>query len=619
VHTLTARSSSKEGDPSRAAYVIIDGKVELAISGSKSPTQLAVLEEGEILGEMGVLDGSPRSATAHAVGRVRVRIIPGEMLLDSLANEPEKAMAVMGKLAQRLRTTDEKLVRVSAEGEKMKANSKPGKENKSARKAKPSEPFIVGLVQKLFGKRRIKVSSRLQVVVAPFLGEGGLEQVKFIVSDLNKHKDFKAQPLNKPLGAEPALDPTDELMGNTAAARQHLVETDADLVIWGEIPEPGVTLHLRFVSTAEFFDDSPGTFGPATALIIPLESELDFSPLLLATAFAATTPRDKAKALRIRAALPPQLEAAQPLIGDLPKNMTSRERAAIHICFGNAVAVAASHGTPELYRVAADSFTTGLKLIQRTESPIAWVFARKNQGAVLQAHGERTNKTAVLTTAAEAFRDVLQAINKDLFPRDWAATQFRLGTVLYRIDLKSGETELLKEGLVAYQSALQVFNRTEFPLRWAEVMNSFAQAAQVLGRELGNLEVLEKAVDACRKALEIRTRDTMPALWAATQNNLGSALFQLGRLSEEREDLEGAEEAFSLARDYYKEKKASKMVALTERNLSHVERVLGRFAGRDIPKMHWEEAEEDSEAATDPEDAEVDAEAEPDANKEDAS
>ena len=67
---------------------------------------LAILKPGEMLGEMGIFDQSPRSATARAVGNVTVNKIGRDEFLESLKEEPDAAFRFIGKLVERLRTTN---------------------------------------------------------------------------------------------------------------------------------------------------------------------------------------------------------------------------------------------------------------------------------------------------------------------------------------------------------------------------------------------------------------------------------------------------------------------------------------------------------------------------------
>jgi CRP-like cAMP-binding protein len=65
-----------EGDISNVAYVIESGRVEIYRTlANGERTSLALLEAGQMFGEMGVLDAAPRSASARAVTDVVVRTV----------------------------------------------------------------------------------------------------------------------------------------------------------------------------------------------------------------------------------------------------------------------------------------------------------------------------------------------------------------------------------------------------------------------------------------------------------------------------------------------------------------------------------------------------------------
>ncbi len=433
-----------------------------------------------------------------------------------------------------------------------------------------------GLFRRLIGRRHGPRPERIEIRVAAIADQAGADRSRHLVAALRKPKGLRVRPLNRALAPDAAGSPAERLAAAAASARQWLARERADLLIWGEIPAPGTTLHLRFVSAAVEEEDRPGGFSPATTLNLPVDFGPEFAPLLLAVSLAATTPGSEGKRLRLGEALPEALYAAMPCVHNLPADLTAWERATIHMCYGNALAtLAARTGNRDLYQVAAQTYQAALENQSREDDPLDWALTKKHLGAVLQALAERTDDMETLGAAAAAFRSALEVLTRAESPRAWAATQNRLGQVLYRLDLRTGERETLRESLTAFQAALKVFTRTETPVLWAEVMNNFAQAAQVLGQQLRNTEVLTKAADACRAALTVRAKDAAPLAWAATQNNLGSALFLLGRLTGESAHLEGAAEAFEKARAVYTEHGADSMAAVTEKNLFHVERLLG--------------------------------------------
>jgi CRP-like cAMP-binding protein len=57
----------REGEPADDAYLIHAGRVEIVKQAPGGPVRLARLGAGEMFGEMGGLDSTPRSATARAL------------------------------------------------------------------------------------------------------------------------------------------------------------------------------------------------------------------------------------------------------------------------------------------------------------------------------------------------------------------------------------------------------------------------------------------------------------------------------------------------------------------------------------------------------------------------
>ena len=104
----------REGDQSSSAFVISSGQVELLKNASDGMVRLAMLSAGEIIGEMGIVDKSARSATARAIGPVKLDVIEREGFLASLKEEPDVALSVIGNLAERLRNSNEMAIRSRA-------------------------------------------------------------------------------------------------------------------------------------------------------------------------------------------------------------------------------------------------------------------------------------------------------------------------------------------------------------------------------------------------------------------------------------------------------------------------------------------------------------------------
>jgi CRP-like cAMP-binding protein len=95
----------REGDPADCLYVVREGQVDITLGNRL----LKPLGEGEIFGEMALIDGAPRSASA--VARSDVTLIPvNEKQFAFLVGQlPYFALGVMRIMAERLRTMNSAL------------------------------------------------------------------------------------------------------------------------------------------------------------------------------------------------------------------------------------------------------------------------------------------------------------------------------------------------------------------------------------------------------------------------------------------------------------------------------------------------------------------------------
>ena len=70
----------EEGDVGECAYIIESGSVELSIDKGGRILVIATLGEGEVLGEMAIIDKRPRTATARALEETKTIAIPLEYI-----------------------------------------------------------------------------------------------------------------------------------------------------------------------------------------------------------------------------------------------------------------------------------------------------------------------------------------------------------------------------------------------------------------------------------------------------------------------------------------------------------------------------------------------------------
>jgi CRP/FNR family transcriptional regulator, cyclic AMP receptor protein len=97
-----------QGAVSDRMYVILSGcvRVQRSHPDLREPVVLADLGPGETVGEMGVLDGEPRSATVLALEATEALELSQRALQDSILRDPELSGALLRVLSRRLRGTD---------------------------------------------------------------------------------------------------------------------------------------------------------------------------------------------------------------------------------------------------------------------------------------------------------------------------------------------------------------------------------------------------------------------------------------------------------------------------------------------------------------------------------
>ncbi len=90
------------GDQSDCAYIIEEGQVEIFVESNE--TIIDILNEGELFGEMGVLDQSPRSTSARALTTVTLLEVKTQQITNRLAESDPIVKALVGVLLKRFRS-----------------------------------------------------------------------------------------------------------------------------------------------------------------------------------------------------------------------------------------------------------------------------------------------------------------------------------------------------------------------------------------------------------------------------------------------------------------------------------------------------------------------------------
>jgi CRP-like cAMP-binding protein len=99
-----------EGDEANELFVIASGRIGIVKKvGDNKESIVALMERGDLLGEMSLFDNQGRSATARALERTEVFIIPFPLMRAALQHRPQAMWAMVELIAKRLRSADETL------------------------------------------------------------------------------------------------------------------------------------------------------------------------------------------------------------------------------------------------------------------------------------------------------------------------------------------------------------------------------------------------------------------------------------------------------------------------------------------------------------------------------
>ncbi len=97
------------GDPGDAAYVIIEGNVDVSVPTSSGPLVINSLGPNDILGEIAIFAEVPRTATVTAKTRVETLRIAKDQFMGIVRQSPDAALELIRILAARLARTTARL------------------------------------------------------------------------------------------------------------------------------------------------------------------------------------------------------------------------------------------------------------------------------------------------------------------------------------------------------------------------------------------------------------------------------------------------------------------------------------------------------------------------------
>lgn len=97
----------REGDPADCMYVLLTGEVELTKRGEHGKTMLRTVNQvNDFFGEMALIDGKPRSATATAITMTVLVSVDGATFENLLLTNGKFAVKIIKVLSERIRSAN---------------------------------------------------------------------------------------------------------------------------------------------------------------------------------------------------------------------------------------------------------------------------------------------------------------------------------------------------------------------------------------------------------------------------------------------------------------------------------------------------------------------------------
>ena len=99
-----------QGETGHTMYIILQGSVEIYLEADIQEISLARRGQGDFLGEMALLTQEKRSASARAIGPVRLLSLDKKNFLRRVQEDPTIAMRLVAMLSSRIREIDTQVV-----------------------------------------------------------------------------------------------------------------------------------------------------------------------------------------------------------------------------------------------------------------------------------------------------------------------------------------------------------------------------------------------------------------------------------------------------------------------------------------------------------------------------
>ena len=114
----------RQGDPGDALYILIDGRVNIFLDGEDNKrVQLAELGEGSYFGDLALIDGKPRSASAQALEDSAFFLVGRTEFLQLMTNSQRILTQVLSGLSEHIRNTNQRYVDMNEKKERLQTQA----------------------------------------------------------------------------------------------------------------------------------------------------------------------------------------------------------------------------------------------------------------------------------------------------------------------------------------------------------------------------------------------------------------------------------------------------------------------------------------------------------------
>jgi CRP/FNR family cyclic AMP-dependent transcriptional regulator len=197
-HAATARHAEgnqifAKGDPGNSMMAVLKGRIMISTpSPDGRQVVLTVMRDGDVFGEIALLDGGERTADASAMTDCELLIVPRRSVLALLERRPDLCIGLMVVLCERLRRTNEQvedLAFLDLEARIAKVLVRLADDNGNGRSAKlPAVKISQRALGELVGGSRESVNKHLQDLKRAGIIE--LEKGAILIRDLERLGDL---------------------------------------------------------------------------------------------------------------------------------------------------------------------------------------------------------------------------------------------------------------------------------------------------------------------------------------------------------------------------------------------------------------------------------------------